>query len=93
MVDKLSRDQIDQACLILLLLDEYFCFAWKRNLTISSFFQLHTSFQLLDGDGDGRINATDLQRFLATFNSNFSLADLEEFIEVRATHHVELRHE
>ena len=32
------------------------------------------------GDGDGRIDAVDLQKFLSTFNCNFSLQELEAFI-------------
>jgi Ca2+-binding EF-hand superfamily protein len=43
---------------------------------------LHTTFQLLDGDRDGKINATDLQRFLGTFNASYTLFELEELIEV-----------
>ena len=48
--------------------------------------QLHTTFSLLDSDGDGRIDAVDLQKFLSTFNSNFSLQELEAFINDQACH-------
>eukprot|EP00293_Proteomonas_sulcata_P011848 CAMPEP_0184310576 /NCGR_PEP_ID=MMETSP1049-20130417/31155_1 /TAXON_ID=77928 /ORGANISM="Proteomonas sulcata, Strain CCMP704" /LENGTH=187 /DNA_ID=CAMNT_0026624903 /DNA_START=168 /DNA_END=732 /DNA_ORIENTATION=- len=48
--------------------------------------ELHTSFTLLDGDGDGRIDAVDLQKFLGTFNANFSLHELEEFINDETCH-------
>jgi Ca2+-binding EF-hand superfamily protein len=43
---------------------------------------LYNTFQLLDGDRDGKINATDLQRFLGTFNASYTLFELEELIEV-----------
>mmetsp|Transcript_25710 Transcript_25710/g.51514 ORF Transcript_25710/g.51514 Transcript_25710/m.51514 type:complete len:163 (+) Transcript_25710:3-491(+) len=49
-------------------------------LTGAQLKELHTSFTLLDGDGDGRVDAVDLQKFLATFNANFSLQELEGFI-------------
>ena len=38
------------------------------------------------GDGDGRIDAVDLQKFLSTFNANFSLQELEAFINDQSTH-------
>ena len=38
------------------------------------------------GDGDGRIDAVDLQKFLSTFNANFSLQELESFINEQACH-------
>mmetsp|Transcript_52004 Transcript_52004/g.105972 ORF Transcript_52004/g.105972 Transcript_52004/m.105972 type:complete len:164 (+) Transcript_52004:17-508(+) len=49
-------------------------------LTEAQLKELHTSFTLLDGDGDGRIDAVDLQKFLGTFNASFSLQELEGFI-------------
>eukprot|EP00282_Hemiselmis_andersenii_P015295 CAMPEP_0114140214 /NCGR_PEP_ID=MMETSP0043_2-20121206/17261_1 /TAXON_ID=464988 /ORGANISM="Hemiselmis andersenii, Strain CCMP644" /LENGTH=159 /DNA_ID=CAMNT_0001234285 /DNA_START=110 /DNA_END=585 /DNA_ORIENTATION=- len=51
------------------------------HLTEDQVHQLHTSFTLLDGDGDGRINATDLQKFLNTFNASYTLLQLEELID------------
>ncbi|KAJ1483139.1 hypothetical protein T484DRAFT_1801584 [Baffinella frigidus] len=47
--------------------------------------QLHTTFQILDGDGDGRVDAADLQGFLATFNNKFSLNEVEAFINDEST--------
>jgi len=38
------------------------------------------------GDGDGRIDAVDLQKFLSTFNAEFSLQELESFINDQACH-------
>ena len=40
----------------------------------------------LAGDGDGRVDAVDLQKFLSTFNANFSLQELEAFINDQACH-------
>lgn len=86
MCDELSEDQVHQVrevvlhgkrhCTCLLL-------PWALLLRLCPLLaQLFTSFQLLDGDKDGWINATDLQRFMGTFNSTFTLLELEEFIRV-----------
>mmetsp|Transcript_46729 Transcript_46729/g.146515 ORF Transcript_46729/g.146515 Transcript_46729/m.146515 type:complete len:87 (-) Transcript_46729:537-797(-) len=48
--------------------------------------QLRTSFTLLDGDGDGRVDAVDIQKFLGTFGAHFSLEEVEEFINEESAH-------
>jgi hypothetical protein len=47
---------------------------------------MRVAFACGAGDGDGRIDAVDLQKFLSTFNANFSLQELEAFINDQACH-------
>jgi Ca2+-binding EF-hand superfamily protein len=42
--------------------------------------ELYAAFILLDGDGDGRIDAADFQNFLQTFGYIFSLQEVEDWI-------------
>jgi len=46
----------------------------------------HAHMDTHTGDGDGQIDAVDLQKFLSTFNANFSLQELEAFINDQACH-------
>lgn len=93
MVDHLSRDQVHQVwaahpCPLRAARHRGPHFrppmtpSTPANCLTASPSQLYVSFQLLDGDRDGKINATDLQKFLSTFNANYTLVELEELIEV-----------
>mmetsp|Transcript_46733 Transcript_46733/g.146522 ORF Transcript_46733/g.146522 Transcript_46733/m.146522 type:complete len:145 (-) Transcript_46733:299-733(-) len=48
--------------------------------------QVHLFSYSNAGDGDGRVDAVDIQKFLGTFGAHFSLEEVEEFINEESAH-------